>query len=438
MIIAPYFDLTLWPPVDITSYHKNSGTNGFVAAFIVGKGKKASWGGYHLMSENWFLDTFKTFNGTKIISFGGESGGELAQCGLTLDELVNEYISVIELYKPNIIDFDIEGQAQTDMTSIKLRNTALLAINELYPNIQIMYTLPVLPTGLVDGLNVIKDAKAHNLDVKRVNIMTMCYGQRVSDMGRAAIQAGAATRAQLDNIGYNNVKVGLTPMIGVNYTAGETFSLKDANTMIAELPSYVDFVSIWSGNRDVSSATASGVAGPSNSGVQQKDYDFIKIIVNAMKGGSENTPTSSTDSAPTPPPKLDVPVTSTPGVTMWNSNTSYNTGDRVKYNEITYVCKQNHGPKECSPASWSVSPDWSSPPTSNPTPVVTPPAPTPNPEPIEVAPTPTPSSNEFKLGTQYFTGDIVKYNGNNYKCVQSHRSQSDWIPSSVRALWAPT
>lgn len=37
--------------------------------------------------------------------------------------------------------------------------------------------------------------------------------------------------------------------------------------------------------------------------------------------------------------------------------------------------------------------------------------------------------------TAYSVGDRVQYGGALYKCVQSHTSQLDWIPSSTPALW---
>jgi hypothetical protein len=44
----------------------------------------------------------------------------------------------------------------------------------------------------------------------------------------------------------------------------------------------------------------------------------------------------------------------------------------------------------------------------------------------------------WEPGTQYNLGDVVQYEGHNYKIIQAHRSQSDWAPSIVPALWGRT
>jgi len=41
----------------------------------------------------------------------------------------------------------------------------------------------------------------------------------------------------------------------------------------------------------------------------------------------------------------------------------------------------------------------------------------------------------WEPGTQYNSGDVVEYEGNHYKIIQPHRSQSDWAPPITPALW---
>ncbi|KAG8683438.1 hypothetical protein FRC09_016081, partial [Ceratobasidium sp. 395] len=43
--------------------------------------------------------------------------------------------------------------------------------------------------------------------------------------------------------------------------------------------------------------------------------------------------------------------------------------------------------------------------------------------------------NAWEPGTQYNIGDEVEYQGVRYKIVQPHRSQGDWTPDVVPALW---
>ena len=35
----------------------------------------------------------------------------------------------------------------------------------------------------------------------------------------------------------------------------------------------------------------------------------------------------------------------------------------------------------------------------------------------------------------YHVGDVVSFNGHNYKCLQAHTSQVGWEPPNVPALW---
>ncbi|WP_017210089.1 family 16 glycosylhydrolase [Clostridium beijerinckii] len=46
-----------------------------------------------------------------------------------------------------------------------------------------------------------------------------------------------------------------------------------------------------------------------------------------------------------------------------------------------------------------------------------------------------PTTGSWASNTAYKVGDIVSYNGKNYKCIQAHTSLVGWEPSNVPALW---
>ncbi|MFL0166715.1 carbohydrate-binding protein [Candidatus Clostridium helianthi] len=46
-----------------------------------------------------------------------------------------------------------------------------------------------------------------------------------------------------------------------------------------------------------------------------------------------------------------------------------------------------------------------------------------------------PTTGSWAPNTSYKVGDIVSYNGKNYKCIQAHTSLVGWEPSNVPALW---
>ncbi|TPX57399.1 hypothetical protein PhCBS80983_g03850 [Powellomyces hirtus] len=44
-------------------------------------------------------------------------------------------------------------------------------------------------------------------------------------------------------------------------------------------------------------------------------------------------------------------------------------------------------------------------------------------------------TQSWEPGMQYNLGDVVEYNGSHYRIIQAHRSQGDWAPDVVPALW---
>jgi chitinase len=103
-------------------------------------------------------------------------GQELALVIKNADQLATAYQQVIDRYNFTYLDFDIEGAALGDISSIDLRNQALVLVKKKNPKVKISYTLPVLPFGLtVHGVNVLASAVKAGLVVDRINLMTMNY-----------------------------------------------------------------------------------------------------------------------------------------------------------------------------------------------------------------------------------------------------------------------
>ncbi|WP_182076762.1 carbohydrate-binding protein [Deefgea sp. CFH1-16] len=51
-------------------------------------------------------------------------------------------------------------------------------------------------------------------------------------------------------------------------------------------------------------------------------------------------------------------------------------------------------------------------------------------------PPPTPSaSNKWEIGVTYATGQEIIFEGQRYKCIQGHVSQTGWSPTDAPALW---
>jgi len=219
-----------------------------------------------------------------IVSFGGAFGTELAQACGDVASLQAAYQAVIDRYNARLLDFDIEGAATADQPSITRRNQALVRLKAANPGLVISYTLPVLPTGLIDtGLNILANAKASGLNPDVINVMAMDYGASVDNggqMGLDATQAAAATYQQVLAAGLTST-IGVTPMIGVNDTQGETFTLSDAHALVsfANANSYVTRLAMWSVARDNGGCANVNYASPTCSGMAQGAYQFSSIFL---------------------------------------------------------------------------------------------------------------------------------------------------------------
>jgi len=294
-MFAPYIDMSL-SDNNLPTISSASGIKDFTMAFIVSDNGQAEWGGVGLVSTETtmlpLINALRAEGGNVIISFGGASGSELADTsGISLSSLEAQYQAVINKYGATALDFDIEGGAGSNTTGINLRNEALAALQSANPGLVVSYTLPVLPTGLVqDGLNVLSNAKSNGVNVSVVNVMAMDYGSSFTgDMGTYAIDAANATISQVQSIGLS-AKVGIIPMIGQNDTSVETFTLADAQALetYAQGNSSIGRMSFWSVARDQSCADDADTLSPDCSGITQNPWDFSHVF-EAFGGGGGTT-----------------------------------------------------------------------------------------------------------------------------------------------------
>lgn len=287
---SPYVDMALTSSADLVQIVDDVGLSAVTLAFMLSSGTdQIGWQGNGTIAD----DTLA--NGTTIqsivdqlqqkgvdvtISFGGAAGQEAALTFSSAEALTAAYQSVIDKYHVTKLDFDIEGSALVDDDANHLRNEAIASLQEANPDLEISFTLPVLPVGLTqDGLDFLSQAKADGVDIDVVNIMTMDYGAyyESGDMGQDAIDATEATLAQLQDLGIN-AKIGITPMIGINDIQSEVFTLEDAQQIVdyANSNENVASIAMWSLSRD--SGDTVGYVSSFGSGIEQQDYDFSKIF----------------------------------------------------------------------------------------------------------------------------------------------------------------
>ncbi|MDG4666483.1 Calx-beta domain-containing protein [Mycobacterium sp. 236(2023)] len=278
---APYVDMGAWPVPNLLALAQQRGTSlmtlGFLQATPEGK---LAWAGLSALTPDSTFDQAKAINqsiaalqaagGDVMISLGGASGTSLAQWyvarGLSAQALATAYAGVVTTYNLNRIDFDIEGAAAAEPASIALNAQALKLLQQQMPELEIWYTLPVLPSGLTaDGINVVRKALEAGVKLDGVNIMAMDYGESAAPtsgpnaktMGAYAIAAAESTHAQLATLyagfgktfGYS--QLGVTPMLGVNDVLTEVFTVSDAQALenFARAKG-LGMLSMWSINRD--------------------------------------------------------------------------------------------------------------------------------------------------------------------------------------------
>jgi chitinase/chitodextrinase len=285
-VFAPYVDVMLWPTFSINSCYDLTSQKYYTLAFVTANANgDPAWGGITPMDQDWYLteiNNIRLKGGDVIVSFGGANGTELAcsSANTNVSALQAKYQSVIDKYQLSWIDFDIEGASVADSASIDRRNKAIKGLQAANPNLKVAFCLPVLPSGLVDGVNVLENAVANGVRVDLVNVMAMDYGDWAAPnpdgkMGEYAIQAAENTYKQCQRLGINP-KIGITPMIGRNDVATETFYLTDATKILnfAQSTSWMGMLSMWSVNRD----NGNGGALYASSQLNQNLYDFTNIL----------------------------------------------------------------------------------------------------------------------------------------------------------------
>jgi Cellulose binding domain/Glycosyl hydrolases family 18 len=293
---APYVDTSLFPPFSLTSTAQNTGVKQFNLAFVVagGGGCTPEWGGVTAIGSDPVaaqISALRAMGGDVRISFGGADGSELATVCTSVSQLQAAYQQVISAYGVNKIDFDIEGAAVDNTAANTRRDQALAALQAQDKGLQVSFTLPVLPSGLTtDGVAVLSGANAAGMQISAVNVMAMDYGDGAApnpsgQMGTFAIDAATATDAQLASVlGISDAaawsKIAVTPMIGVNDTSDEIFTLANAQQLVAFAQSkHLAWLSMWSAGRDQEcSGGAQPSAEPTCSSIVQSPDAFMTAL----------------------------------------------------------------------------------------------------------------------------------------------------------------
>ena len=214
-------------------------------AFATGTCGSETWGG--VSGADWAAENVPQLQAAGlnyVVSTGGEDGTFTCDSTAGMESFIATYAS------PHLvgIDFDIEG-GQTESDIEGLVDSAAGAQSE-YPNLQFSFTLATLGAsdGSYGGVNslgneVVEAVLGSSLKNYVINLMTMDYGSASSSV--CVVVSGSCEMAQsaiqaVENLehtyGIPASKIAVTPMIGMNDTSSETFTIADVDT----LTSYAD------------------------------------------------------------------------------------------------------------------------------------------------------------------------------------------------------
>ncbi|WNE96739.1 chitinase [Streptomyces luomodiensis] len=287
---APYIDTSLYPAYDMVGTAEKTGVKEFNLAFITsGGGCTPKWGGVTEVGDDAVAkqtEQLRAAGGDVRVSFGGASGSELGLACSSADELAAAYGKVVDALKLTKVDFDIEGSALPNKEANTRRAQAIAKLQQSNPDLDVSFTLPVLPTGLTqDGVDLVANAKENGVKVSAVNIMAMDYGASFDgDMGQYAIDAATATQGQIkDALGLSDDEawkaVAVTPMIGVNDVSTEIFKVDDASQLVEFAKSKgLAWLSMWSATRDKPCPAPQDTASPTCSSIDQEEFAFTKAL----------------------------------------------------------------------------------------------------------------------------------------------------------------
>jgi chitinase len=238
---APYLQIDSSDAGDMAADEAATGLKDYTLAFLTPQsGCTPEWedGGAGVSAFTSQVSAIQASGGNVIISFGGESGGELAQTCTNVSQLTAAYQNVVNTYGVTRLDFDIEGGVLADTAATSLRDQALAALQAEDPAVQVDFTLAVSPQGLPTGNGseyaLLQDAQAKGVKVSVVNLMTMDFGNGQNALADAesAAQGAAGQLSSLYGISASAAygMMGLTPIAGQN-DDNEYFSTSDASAL---------------------------------------------------------------------------------------------------------------------------------------------------------------------------------------------------------------
>jgi hypothetical protein len=289
-MVAPYLDMANYQPANLYTAIRQDHLRYFSAGFVIGKKCTPIWDDSVPVAKNPPINNAikkaESLGAHIIVSFGGQGGTDLARSCTNPSKVLAGYKAVVKVLHPRYVDFDIEGPslATANAAAMRRRLVAIAGLERADPKLIVSFTEPVVPSGLPGAVkSLLRKAKADHVRVKLLNLMTMDYYLGTpTEMGAAAISAAKRSLPELKKVWPHSTyaNLGITPMIGVNDDASETFTLADAARVAAFARAHhVGRLAFWALGRDAQCATPETTAQYNCSSVNQATLAYTKAFL---------------------------------------------------------------------------------------------------------------------------------------------------------------
>lgn len=456
---AAYVDVTSTPTYQFEQLGSTS-TKNAILSFIVSSPDDPcipTWGGAYTLDEaNSNLDLDRRIarlqqqGGNIAISFGGLLNDEIALKCKDTDRLLKAYQLVIDRYKVDTIDLDLENSGLTDLEAAKRRSEVIAELQSLYrsngKSLAVWVTLPVAPQGLTeDGTNAVEALLKGGVDLAGLNVMTMNYsssreeGQTMHEASQEALKQAHRQLGilyQKAGVDLNSTtlwtKIGATPMIGQNDVPEEVFTTEDAKKLnLFAQSNGIGRMSMWSVNRDVpcgENYVDTKVVSDSCSGVNSEKFSYSIALSQGFDGNlKQNASIVTTEDSDAKNIEPDDPEKSP--YQIWKESGAYLAGTKVVWRRNVYEAKwwtQGDIPDNPVLQSWQT-------PWQLIGPVL------PNEKPIQQPTLPRGTYPNWSGSVEYETGDRVLFNEIPYQAKWWNQGESPAAASSNAdsSPWAP-
>lgn len=289
---APYYYFDSYNRPDPVDIMRRTGVRWFTLAFVVAPDATTcapQWDGGGSFdagsAQSKAIGAIRQAGGDVIPSLGGGGVYKLGQACGTTQALADAYQQVVDAYRLKAVDLDIEGAEFADPAARQRNVAALKLLQDRNPGLKVYLTVPVFDTGFSgNGVALVNEAKAANLDVTAWAGMAFWFGKGAIDMGDASIRAMNGMQTVVrdvygmsDRQAYRHI--GLSSLAGVNEDPGEVITLQDFRQVLSYAHRHqIGRLTFWNVNRDRQCRADGSDLPDTCSGVQQWQYEYTWMV----------------------------------------------------------------------------------------------------------------------------------------------------------------